>query len=199
MLHGPSATTGGALVWLVMVTGVRRAELLALCWSDVGLDAGVLNVRRNHLRVDGQTIEKDIKAHRMRRLALDAATVEILRELRARYDVAIRQLGLEPTDAAYLFSYEPTYDRPYDSDGVTHKYADMCARIRIDSHLHALRHYSATELLAAGVDLRAVAGRLGHGGGGATTLRVYAAWVPESDVRAANILGSRMKRPSRND
>lgn len=95
----------GALVWLVMVTGVRRAELLALRWSDVGLDAGVLNVRRNHLRVDGQTIEKDTKAHRMRRLALDAATVEILRELRARYDVAIRQLGLEPTDAAYLFSY----------------------------------------------------------------------------------------------
>src|SRR4051794_13467251 len=41
---------------------------------------------------------------------------------------------------------------------------------------HALRHYSATELLAAGVDLRTVAGRLGHGGGGATTLRVYAAW-----------------------
>jgi site-specific recombinase XerD len=51
----------------------------------------------------------------------------------------------------------------------------MCAKLGIDSHLHALRHYSATELLTAGVDLRTVAGRLGHGGGGATTLRVYAA------------------------
>ncbi len=30
-----------------------------------------------------------------------------------------------------------------------------------------LCHYSATELLTAGVDLRTVAGRLGHGGGGA--------------------------------
>jgi integrase len=57
------------------------------------------------------------------------------------------------------------------------------------------RHYSATELLTAGVDLRTVAGRLGHGGGGATTLRVYAAWVGESDRRAAEILGSRMTRP----
>jgi hypothetical protein len=35
--------------------------------------------------------------------------------------------------------------------------------------LHALRHYSAAELLAAGVGLPAVFGRLGHGGGGAST------------------------------
>ncbi len=49
--------------------------------------------------------------------------------------------------------------------------------------------------ITAGVDLRTVAGRLGHGGGGATTLRVYAAWVGESDRRAAEILGGRMRRP----
>jgi hypothetical protein len=36
--------------------------------------------------------------------------------------------------------------------------------------MHSLRHYSATELIAAGVDVRTVAGRLGHGSGGATTL-----------------------------
>jgi hypothetical protein len=61
--------------------------------------------------------------------------------------------------------------------------------------LRALRHYSGTELLTAGVDLRTVAGRLGHGGGGAKTLRVYAAWVAESDRLAAEILGGRMTRP----
>jgi site-specific recombinase XerD len=47
-----------------------------------------------------------------------------------------------------------------------------------------LRHYSATELIAAGVDVRTVAGRLGHGGGGATTLRVYAAWLAATDKKA---------------
>jgi integrase len=73
----------------------------------------------------------------------------------------------------------------------------MCTKLGIDSHLHALRHYSATELLTAGVDLRTVAGRLGHGGGGATTLRVYAAWVSSADRQAAEILGGRMKRPDR--
>ncbi|MEO7195060.1 MAG: hypothetical protein ABIZ05_09580 [Pseudonocardiaceae bacterium] len=36
--------------------------------------------------------------------------------------------------------------------------------------------------------------RLGHGGRGATTLRVYAAWVAASDRKAAEILGSRMPK-----
>jgi hypothetical protein len=42
------------------------------------------------------------------------------------------------------------------------------------------------------VDVRTVAGRLGHGGGGATTLRVYAAWLSEADQRAATVLSARM-------
>jgi integrase len=40
----------------------------------------------------------------------------------------------------------------------------------------------------AGVDIRTVAGRLGHAGGGTTTLKVYAAWVTEADQRASQIL-----------
>jgi integrase len=70
----------------------------------------------------------------------------------------------------------------------------MAARLGIATHLHALRHYSATELLTSGVDLRTVAGRLGHGGG-ATTLKVYAAWVAGADRKAAELLGSRMPIP----
>jgi DNA-binding GntR family transcriptional regulator len=47
----------------------------------------------------------------------------------------------------------------------------------------------------AGVDLRTVAGRLGHGSGGATTLRIYAAWVDEADRHAADAIASAMPRP----
>ncbi|MGB6164014.1 MAG: hypothetical protein WCF33_04015 [Pseudonocardiaceae bacterium] len=42
----------------------------------------------------------------------------------------------------------------------------MTTDLDIDTHLHALRHYSATELL----------------GGGATTLKGYAAWVAGADM-----------------
>ncbi|MGH3963035.1 MAG: tyrosine-type recombinase/integrase [Pseudonocardiaceae bacterium] len=187
----------GTLVWLVMVTGLRRAELLALRWLDVDLAAGKLTICRNYVRVAGKTVVKDTKTHQMRRISVDPATVEVLTQHRQRHEDLALQLDIEPSDEAYLFSHRPARDVPYDPDAVTHRYAKMCAKLGIDSHLHALRHYSATELLSAGVDLRTVAGRLGHGGGGATTLRVYAAWVSESDRRAAEILGSRLERPRR--
>ena len=50
------------------------------------------------------------------------------------------------------------------------------------------RHYTARQLLAGGFDLRNTAARLGHSGGGATTLRHYADPVPEVDRRAAAYL-----------
>ena len=75
---------------------------------------------------------------------------------------------------------------------MTQRYSRMCARLGLDMHIHQLRHYSATELIAAGVDIRTVAGRLGHGGGGTTTLKVYSAWVAEADQRAATSLAARM-------
>lgn len=68
----------------------------------------------------------------------------------------------------------------------------MARRAGVRTTIHKLRHDSATELITAGVDVRTVAGRLGHGGGGTTTLRVYAAWVSEADQRAARSLAARL-------
>jgi integrase len=135
----------------------------------------------------------------MRRNALDPDTAELLATHRQTYEERMAQLGMPPNGSAYVFSYEPEHSKPCNPDGVTHRYGRMCKSLGIVSHLHSLRHYSATELISAGVDIRIVAGRLGHVGGGTTTLRVYAAWVPESDKRAAGLLASRMPRPGRRE
>lgn len=172
----------GTLVWLVMVTGLRRGELLSLHWRNVDLSAGTLRLL-------------DTKTGEMRQVSVDPATVEILTEHRTRYNDVCRQADVTASDDAYVFSYDATHTRPCNGSGVTHRYARMCAKLGIDSHLHALRHYSATELLTAGVDVRTVGGRLGHAPG--TTLRVYAAWVHQADKRAAEILGGRMRRPTK--
>jgi hypothetical protein len=44
--------------------------------------------------------------------------------------------------------------------------------------------------------LLVLAGRLGHGGGGATTLRVFASFVAAADRRAAEVLGQRHRPPN---
>jgi integrase len=54
--------------------------------------------------------------------------------------------------------------------------------------LHDLRHLHATQLLAAGVPVRTVSGRLGHANA-ATTLNVYAHFLEASDRDAADVSG----------
>jgi hypothetical protein len=98
---------------------------------------------------------------------------------------------------AFLFSQAPDNSTPLKPRAVTQRYRRMATRLKLRStRLHALRHYSATELLAAGVDLRTVAGRLGHGSGGVTTLRTYAARVEQADRRAAETIAQIIPRPA---
>lgn len=187
----------GDLVWLVMTTGIRRGEVCALRWRDIDLDAETIEIRRNYVMYKGMGREKDTKTHQMRRIALDSDTVTLLREHRRRVHARLNALNTEPTGDTYVFTSVrfPDYSKPYLPDAISSRYRTMAKRLGIDTHIHALRHYSATELLSAGIDLRTVAGRLGHGGGGATTLRVYAAWVAASDRKAAEIIASRIPKP----
>ena len=182
----------GTFVWMAIVAGARRGELCALRWRDIDLSTGVIALSRSIGQRNRETWEKDTKDHQHRRIALDADTVEVLTEHRQRLVDRCAALGAAPPADAFVFSLAPdnsTYMRP---NSVSERYSDLADRLGITTSLHKLRHYTATELIAAGVDVRTVAGRLGHGGGGTTTLRVYAAWVSESDQRAAGNLGARM-------
>lgn len=186
----------GKLVWLVMTTGMRRAEVAALRWRDVDLGAEVVEIRRSYVRTEGEGVEKDTKTHQMRRLALDSETVTLLRGHKKRVEQRCKELHTPWSDDLFVFSGNkiPDHTKPYPPDAISRRYKRMATGLGIKTHIHSLRHYSATELLTAGIDLRTVAGRLGHGGGGATTLRVYAAWVAASDRKAAELLGSRMPK-----
>jgi integrase len=96
----------------------------------------------------------------------------------------------------FVFSPAPDGSSPYGPRSLSDRYRRLAIKLGLRStRLHSLRHYSATELIAAGVDVRTVAGRLGHGSGGATTLKVYAAWVDEADRRAAITMAGIMPMP----
>jgi hypothetical protein len=95
----------------------------------------------------------------MRVIKLDHDTVALLTAHKQHAETWCAALGTTLDEDAFVFSYAPDHRRHCDPDGITHRYAKMTADLGIDTHLHALRHYSATELLAGGVDLRTVAGR----------------------------------------
>ncbi|GAA3242575.1 hypothetical protein GCM10017691_46780 [Pseudonocardia petroleophila] len=145
-------------------------------------------------------LEADLKTHQQRRIALDAETVLVLRQQIERCRVRAEALGFEFPADGFLFSGSADGSTFLTPDSVTQRYDRMVTRLGVETTIHKLRHYSATELIAGGVDPRTVAGRLGHGGGGTTTLKAYSAWVSEADQRAAKGLGAGMpERPAEQD
>jgi integrase len=186
----------GAFVWTKMTTGARRGEMCGLRWWHLELADALMVIKRT-VYVDnaGHLQEKDTKTHQQRRVVLDAETVEVLREHRHQAEQRAAALGVRFRDDTYVFPGQPAGRGPMKPDTATQRYKRMAERLGIETTLKNLRHYTATELIHAGVDVRTVAGRLGHGGGGATTLRVYTAWSAEADQRAASTVSGRM--PSR--
>jgi integrase len=182
----------GTLVWLTMVTGHRRGELCAIRWRHLDLVSGVLHLERAIGQRGTTTWEKDTKDHQDRRITLDSDTLQILVEHRARVESRALFLRAALSDESFVFSRAADGSAHLLPDSVGQRFRKLTARLGIDSSIHKLRHYSATELIAAGVDVRTVAGRLGHGGGGTTTLNTYAAWLSEADQRAAGNLAARM-------
>ncbi len=184
------------LLWLTMVSGCRRGEICALRWTDLDLTRGIMTIERSYSQTADGTREKATKSGQKRRVAIDDHTVELLMAYRKQCESDCAALGIKLARDAFVFSGSPDGSTALLPSTVTQKYRRLATRVGLRStRIHALRHYSATELLTAGVDLRTVAGRLGHGSGGATTLKFYSAWVAEADHRAADAIGDLMPRP----
>jgi integrase len=185
------------LLWLAMITGARRAELCGLRWPHVFLDGRYLIVARSVVNRGRDLREKDTKTHQARRIGLDEGTTALLTEHRKRCEERAAICATTVRHDGFVFSLCPDGADPLVPDSVTNRIKRLSDRLGVHVTLRGLRHYAATELLTGGVDLRTVAGRLGHAGGGATTLRVYTHFMPTPDQQAAELLAQRIPRPDR--
>ena len=187
----------GLLLWLTMLIGPRRGEISALRWRHIDFDRGLISIIRSNAQPKAGVKEKHTKTGQARKIALDAYTLELLTAHRQRWELRLDELGLVLNSDAFVFSTAPDGLTPYMPRAISQRYRKLALKLELRStRLHSLRHYSATELVAAGVDIRTVAGRLGHGSGGAITLKVYSGWVNEADRRAADTIASIVPRPA---
>jgi len=184
------------LLLVAALTGARRGELCALRWNDLDTKAGALTIARSVYEVDGETCaEKPTKTHQARTIGLDALGLEALRRHRAAVAQLADDLALDVPDDAFMFSRSPVGAEPIRPDVVTKFTLRVAKTAGVATHLHAFRHFSATQSIAAGFDPVTVGFRLGHSDP-SITLRVYSHALEQRDRELAESLGRTLALPS---
>jgi integrase len=167
---------------LAASTGMRRGEMLALRWSDVDLDGGLLRVRRSLTVVEGDARLKRTKTLRERTIRIDPTLVDALAD-RSRRQATQRRTADQWRDRWGLVFTHPD-GRLIDPMEVTKEFRRLVRNAPVPVvRLHDLRHVHATLLLGDGVPVKVVSERLGHANI-QTTLDRYAHVLPAMDADA---------------
>ncbi len=173
--------------WLISTTGMRRSELLGLQWHDVDLEKAMLSINRGLVSVGYEThVSRGKTSNSRRAIDLDATTVGVLSAWREWQQTEQAVVGAEPTDWVFTnaagepihpHSMSQTFERIVKRAGVP--------RIR----LHDLRHTHGTLLIKAGIPVKVVSERLGHGNP-AFTIDTYQHVLPGMQAEAARMFES---------
>ena len=181
----------GLYLWTAFTTGARRGEVSALRENRFDFGRQQVRVSANYIVKQGNRIEKAPKDGEGRVLSLDLLTCDLFQERSQRRGTEARALGTQVPGDAFAFSPDPAGLEPWNPDTMTHRYRRYARRVGVASSLRELRHYSATQLLAAGTDLNTAAGRLGHAEG-STTLKFYAQFTRPAGQQAAAVIPSQL-------
>lgn len=172
------------MFYLVLVSGLRKGELVALLWQDLDVEHRTISVSKQYVRNPGGEVvlSRPKTETSVRQVSIPQDAVDLL----------IHEHGKHP-DNPYMFP-SPVTGKMYHPDSVV----KLHEKILKDAHLehirfHGLRHTFATLALQNGVDVKTVSSMLGHYDAG-FTLRTYTHTTRQQQVRAAETMGDFMAR-----
>ena len=138
---------------LILETGLRAGEALALEWGDIDEEKRTLKVTKNMVRVDGKNlVQRTTKTESGRRtIPLNGRAMEAVQHLKAQ----------QVPGCPYVFATQTGKHLSYRNLLATMETACEAAGVE-HRGLHALRHSFASNLYARGVEIKVISKLLGH-------------------------------------
>jgi integrase len=198
------------VVTLLIYSGMRRGELIALEWNDFDFEHQVVHIRRSSQYVSSLgVITKDTKnASSERTIKLPDSAFRMLKEYKNYCDELKEKVGdywhdtitltyangkKEVVNNDRLFTGDNGL--PMNPDSITswiHKFVEKNNLPKFSTH--SLRHTNASLLIANGVNIPTVSKRLGHASI-STTTKIYSHAIQSADEKASEILSEKLDPP----
>ncbi|WP_327301725.1 site-specific integrase [Streptomyces goshikiensis] len=163
-----------ALFELALHTGLRKGELLGLCWDDLNLDTGTAAIRRTLQRTNtgGLTVLPTKTRASERRIALPTRCLQSLKRHREQQQHEREVAGTAWQHNGHVFT--TAQGSPIDPTNLTRSFTTLLRKAGLRRiRFHDLRHSTATLLLEQGIELVVIKELLGHAHIGVTAT-VYA-------------------------
>ena len=194
LLEASHRTRYGLLFELLVNTGLRRGEALALTWRDVDLKDRTLRVRGTLARVDGELQVTDPKSTKSRRtIPLSEPATDVLTRVKHRTAFERRRAAQLWVDSGFVFVTD--IGEPCDPRNALRALKAAAKEAGLDRiGLHTLRHSAASVMLSNGVPITVVSQILGHSGI-SITVDVYGHVAPDVSRDALDVLATALGRP----
>ena len=172
-------------LYLLVYTGIRRGELLALLWDAVDLEKSEIRITSSlGRRSNGLHLSKPKTAHGTRTVSLDASTVDVLRRHKERQDIEKAELGHAYDDNGIVFA-DPL-GQWLNPMKLTRRVQSLGKKVgHPEAKPHNLRHFHGSVTVEQGTNPAVVPQRLGHANP-TITMKIYAHALPGWQRQAAD-------------
>ncbi len=183
-------------VWIMLTfsTGIRRGELFGIRWNDIDFEEKTLSIQRSISNVNHKVTAKETKTPSSTRvISLSDTIVTMLKEYRIEYEAHYQQIvntnifeGVGRIEDEYIFiTHTGRVSHPDAFNSYLKAMTKRYGLMKITPH--ALRHCSASYLIANNVDIQTVAARLGHAST-AVTQTVYSHLLKSVERETADVM-----------
>ncbi len=136
------------LPYLMLWTGCRKSEALALRQEDIDFGKKIIKIRNHVIHEGNRPIFEPV-------LKSDAARRDII--------LTDRLIDILPRNCeGFIFSADSQGKKPLSKGEYDHRWKKYCEQYKLDITAHQLRHGYATMLYEAGVDVKDAQALMGH-------------------------------------
>lgn len=192
ILEAQASRKWHACIRLLAYTGLRRGEILALTWNDIDFKSKTLTVDKaiGQRRGNDLYLKEPKNENSIRTISVDDITLNVLRRWRAEQSQLLLKFGFQPLGKNQLIFNNTRTNGFLNLTAIYSAFKRICEQNNFRFiKIHGFRHTHCSLLFEAGVPMKDVMKRLGHGDV-QTTMNIYTHVTEESEEKSAQLFAN---------